>query len=135
MNYEAPNKRYKASKGLVYCCQYHVVLCTKYRRQLFDNRAQKVIQSEIELRQKDLTYTLHDVQVGGSYVHLVITVSHDLGIDSTLTLLKKYLSRKILMEFPTLKTKVSNLWTRERFISSVGVVSTEHVSRFIEQGV
>jgi putative transposase len=36
-------------------------------------------------------------------------------------------------EFPTLKSRLPTLWTRSKFISSVGSVSLEVVKKYIEE--
>ena len=47
MNLEQSSKKYHANHSIVYNCQYHVILCPKYRRKVFypplDTRLQELI--------------------------------------------------------------------------------------------
>ena len=47
MNLEQSSKKYHANHFIVYNCQYHVILCPKYRRKVFypplDTRLQELI--------------------------------------------------------------------------------------------
>lgn len=46
--------------------------------------------------------------------------------------IKGYTSHRLRTEFPKLKSRLPNLWTRSKFISTVGTVSLEVVKRYIE---
>lgn len=133
MNLSTPNKLYKASKDLVQCCQYHVIICTKYKRKLFTDEIQAFIKKRLYTHQVSLNYTLQDSDIGCNYVHVVIGVCPSIGINTMLTKIKNQLSADMYSKFPQLKSKVSNLWTRRRFISSIGIVDSKHILKFINQ--
>lgn len=46
--------------------------------------------------------------------------------------IKGYTSNILRKEFKSLRTRVPTLWTRSKFISSVGAVSLEVVKKYIE---
>ena len=47
--------------------------------------------------------------------------------------IKGYTAHTLRGEFPKLRSRLPNLWTRSKFISTVGAVSLEIVKRYIEQ--
>jgi len=46
--------------------------------------------------------------------------------------IKGYTSHVLRTEYPWLKKRLPSLWTRSKFISSVGAVSLEVVQKYIE---
>jgi putative transposase len=66
------------------------------------------------------------------HVHLLILCSAKKHIHTIVSNIKGYLSRTLREEFPTLKSKLPSLWSRGKFISTVGSVSLEIVKQYIE---
>ena len=62
--------KYKSNNNIVYCCKYHVVWCTKYRR--------KVLTEKVETRLKELLSEIAEkinVEIG-SPVLMVINLAY-----------------------------------------------------------
>lgn len=129
-NYD--NKKYKSSEHLVYSCQYHVIFCPKYRRQVLVNG--------VDIRLKELflqiaekyEFNILDMEVMPDHVHLIIDCNPRFGIMECVHKLKGGTAKIIREEFPYLKSRLPNMWTRESFISSVGAVSLDIVKKYIE---
>ena len=83
-------------------------------------------------KQKEFKYELLDAEVMPDHVHLLISVNPKIGIYQVVSLIKGYTSHELREEFPFLKTKLPCLWTRSRFISSVGAVTLDIVKQYIE---
>ncbi len=132
MEIKQTTKKYKSEKTLVYSCQYHVIFCPKYRR--------KVLTSGIDIRLKELVlekqeqygYEVLDMEVMSDHVHLLLDVNPQIGICKVVRQIKGYTSPTLRKEFPALKKRLPSLWTRSKFISTVGAVTLEVVKKYIE---
>lgn len=126
-------KEYNSISGLVYSCQYHVVFTPKFRR--------KVLVGGIDLRLKELVlekqneyeFRVLDMEVMPDHVHLLISCNPKKGVYDIVNHIKGYSSHVLREEFPSLKTRLPTLWTRSKFISSVGSVTLDVVKKYIEE--
>lgn len=127
------HKKYKTTPTMVYSCQYHVIFTTKYRRKVLTEPIQERAKQLVLEKQNDYEYELLEMEVMSDHVHLLIDVCPQKGIYKTVGLIKGHLSNILRTEFKELKTKLPTLWTRSKFISSVGSVSLETVKKYIEE--
>lgn len=113
-------------------CIYHVVFCTKFRRKVLDDEIQDLIKQIIKEKQKEWKYKIHALEVCEDHVHLLLQVDPELGINNIIAKIKGLTSGIIRKNFPKVKSRIPTLWTRGRFIASVGSVSLETVKQYIE---
>lgn len=127
-----PHSIYRTTETTVYCCRYHVIFCPKYRR--------KVLSEPIAKRLKEVVYSLEDannfkvleMEVLPDHVHLLLDVDPTVGINIIVSRIKGKTSNVLNREFPELKRKLPTLWTRSKFIATVGSVSLDVVKQYIE---
>lgn len=118
-----------------YCiskCIYHVVFCTKFRRKVLDDEIQDLIKNIIKEKQKEWLYKVHSLEVCEDHVHILLQVDPELGINNIVAKIKGLTSGIIRKNYPRVKSRIPTLWTRGRFIASVGSVSKETVKKYIE---
>ena len=72
------------------------------------------------------------IEIMPDHVHLVIENNPKVAIAQTVGKIKGYTSKVMRDEFPSLKSRLPTLWTRSKFISSVGSVTLEVVKQYIE---
>jgi putative transposase len=65
-------------------------------------------------------------------VHLLLDVNPQIGIAKIVGQIKGYTAHILRTEFPGLKKRLPSLWTRSKFVSSVGAVTLEVVQRHID---
>ena len=126
------NKEYKSKAHLIYSCQYHVIFCPKYRR--------KVLKDGIDIRLKEIfnevaikyDFNIIEMEIMEDHVHLLIDCNPRFGIMECVNKLKGTSANTLKKEFPELKSKLPNIWTRSAFISTVGSVSLDVVKKYIE---
>jgi putative transposase len=133
MTIVSPHKKYDSDGQFVFSCQYHVIFCPKYRRKVLIDGIDIRIKVLIEEKQEEYGYSVIDSEVMPDHVHLLLSVNPKIGIYSIVTKIKGYTSFVLRHEFPELVKKLPTLWTRSRFISSVGAVSLDVVKRYIEE--
>lgn len=126
-------KEYKTKTHLTYSCQYHVVFCPKYRRNIFINGIDESLKSIFNEVAIKYYFNIIEMEVMPNHIHLLIDCNPRFGIMNCINRLKSTSANKLPKLYPELKTKLPNLWTRSSFISTVGSMSLDLVKQYIEQ--
>ena len=133
MNIESPKeKTYHRKNSSVYSCQYHVIFCPKYRRPVLVDGIDERMKEILFEKQQDYGYSIIEMEVMSDHVHLLLDVDPDVGVAVVIGKIKGFTSNTLRKEFPSLKKRLPCLWTRSKFISTVGAVSLEVVKKYIE---
>lgn len=132
MKLEDSDKPYNFSRNLVFSCQYHVIFTPKYRRKVLSEPIQKRLKELILEKQEGLGYKVLEMEIMLDHVHLLLDSDPQKGIYQQINGIKGYTSKILRQEFPELKKRIPCLWTRSKFISSVGAVTLEVVKQYIE---
>ena len=132
MTITSPHKKYESDGQFIFSCQYHVIFCPKYRRKVLINGIDIRLKSLIEEKQQEYGYEVHDIEVMEDHVHLLLSVNPKVGVYTVVSKIKGYTSRTLRKEFPEIDKKIPTLWTRSRFISSVGAVTLDVVKKYIQ---
>lgn len=126
-------KQYKSDGTMIYSCQYHVIFTTKYRRKvLTENIAIRTKELILE-KQNEYQYEIFEMEVMPDHIHLLIDINPKIGVEKIISQIKGFLSNSLRKEFPSLKSRIPCLWTRSKFVSTVGSVSLEVVKKYIEE--
>lgn len=72
------------------------------------------------------------MEVLPDHVHLLLDVDPRAGINVVVGKIKGFTSHELRNEFPWLKKRLPTLWTRSKFISTVGAVTLDVVQQYIE---
>lgn len=126
------SKSYKHNNTTVYSCQYHIIFCPKYRRSVLDDKIQNRLKEIILNLQCELNFEVIEMEIMPDHVHLLLDIDPNVGISKVITVIKGHSSRILRDEFPRLKSRLPTLWTRSKFVSTVGSVSLDVVKRYIE---
>ena len=111
---------------------YHLVWCPKYRR--------KVLRGEIETRLKeilpqvaeDMDCKVEKMEVMPDHIHIFLRGTPILPIHLIVKNLKGKSSRILRSEFPSLRSRLPNLWTRSYYCETIGCISEDTVKKYIE---
>ena len=123
---------YTHKKGIVYKNQFHIIFCPKYRR--------KVLVNGIDIRLKEILYDIAKqknieikaLEIMPDHVHMFIEFDPRLMLHKIIKDFKGISSRVLREEFPSLKTRLPNMWTRSYFSCSIGHISEETIKQYIE---
>ena len=118
---------YTHKKGIVYKNQFHIIFCPKYRR--------KVLVNGIDIRLKEILYDIAKqknieikaLEIMPDHVHMFIEFDPRLMLHKIIKDFKGISSRILREEFPSLKTRLPNMWTRSYFSCSIGHISEETI--------
>ncbi len=126
-----PEQRYQKLNTVIWDCKYHVIFTPKYRRPVLKDGIDTRFEELVLEKQDEFGYQVIEMEVMEDHVHLLLYISPDKPIRSTISMLKGYTARVLREEFPSLKTRLPSLWTRSMFVTSVGSVSLETVKQYI----
>lgn len=128
---ERAPKPYHTDHSIVYSCQYHVIFCPKYRRPVLVDAIAARLKELILEKQGEYGYAVMGMEVMPDHVHLLLDVDPRIGIASVVAKIKGYTSHALREQYPWLKKRLPTLWTRSKFISTVGAVTLETVQQYI----
>lgn len=131
MKLEQSAKPYHTDHSIVYSCQYHVIFCPKYRRPVLEEAVAQRLKEMILEKQDEYGYAVMSMEIMPEHVHLLLDVDPRVGINNVVAKIKGYTSHELREEYPWLKKRLPTLWTRSKFISSVGAVTLDTVQRYI----
>ncbi len=132
MEIKKPDKKYKSNHSLVYSCQYHVIFCPKYRRKVLINGVDARLKELILEKQEQYGYEVLDMEIMSEHVHLLLDVNPQTGVMKVISQIKGYTAHELRKQFPWLKSRLPCMWTRSKFISTVGAVTPDVVKKYIE---
>jgi putative transposase len=132
MELHQSNKPYHTDHSIVYSCQYHVIFCPKYRRKVLTDAIAARMKELVLAKQAEYGYTVIEMEVLPDHVHLLLDVDPRAGINVVVGKIKGFTSHELRNEFPWLKKRLPTLWTRSKFISTVGAVTLSVVQQYIE---
>ena len=132
MEIQQHTKYYHTDHSIVYSCQYHVIFCPKYRRKVLSDAVAVRMKELVLGKQAEYGYSVIEMEVMPDHVHLLLDVDPRAGINVVVGKIKGFTSHELREEFPWLKKRLPTLWTRSRFISTVGAVTLAVVQQYIE---
>lgn len=127
------SKQYKTDGKVIYSCQYHVIFCPKYRRSVLIGKIEPRLKQLIKQKEQEYHFEVLEMEVMPDHVHLLLDVNPKYGVYDVVNHIKGFTSHELRKEFKELRTKLPTLWTRSKFISTVGAVTLEVVKRYIEE--
>lgn len=127
------SKEYKSDGTFLYSCQYHAIFCPKYRRSVLTGKIEQRLKELIKQKEQEYHFQILEMEVMPDHVHLLLDVNPKHGIYDIVNHIKGFTSHELRKEFKELRTKLPTLWTRSKFISTVGAVTLEVVKRYIEE--
>jgi putative transposase len=124
--------RYRRNAGSVYALKYHLVWCSKYRRNVLVGTIADELRSLISQKAQELGVTIEALEIMPDHVHLFIESDPTEAPQRLANQFKGYTSRILRLKFPQLRSRIPSLWSRSYYVGSIGHVSEETVKRYIE---
>ena len=121
----------KTNNNVAYRCIYHVVWCTKYRRDVITDdvsaRLREIAQAICDERGAELV----EFETMPDHAHLVLGVDPQYGIHRLVKGIKGRSSRLLRQEFSPLRTRIPTLWTNSYFVATTGGATLEVVKEYV----
>lgn len=126
-----PEPRYKSSRHTIWACDYHIIWCTKYRKQVLTNVIQERLKEIIMEKQEDYNYHITALEIMPEHVHLLAAIHPKYSVTEIVGKIKGYSSMVLRREFFGLK-RIRALWTSSKFVASSGGVTLEALKEYVK---
>lgn len=123
----------KRTRHAIYNINYHFVWCTKYRRTVLGKDVANRLDQLIREKAAELNGEVIDLTVQPDHTRLFCSFPPTIAPYQIMYRLKGYTAGVLREEFPWLKSRLPNLWTRSYYVGTAGHVSAETIKRYIEE--
>lgn len=127
---------YRKGDHCVYGCEYHVVITTKYRRNVINPGLWAHLERKLlEIPEHYPAIFFKTMNHDKDHVHLHVVIPPMVSVGSVIRLIKTNTARGIRERFPFLKKVywgTDSLWSSGYFVSTSGI-SSEVLKKYIEQ--
>lgn len=128
--------KYTHARTCVYNINYHIVWCTKYRKNVLNSQiSERLYQLVLEIAD-DKGFTVVECKVGDNdHVHCFVSAPPKISVTQIVKYLKGISGNTLLKEFPELRTVLwkGQLWNGSYFCETIGSTSEENILKYIER--
>ena len=116
-------------------CQYHVIWCPKYRKDIFKDEGLRGYTWELfEKIGAEYGVRIAAMEIADDHVHLLMMIPPKLSVAEVVGAFKSISAREVFKRFPSVKKQLGagELWRDGYFVKSVGSgVTKENVKEYI----
>ena len=120
-------------RGYVYSLQYHIVWCTKYRKQILWNGIDEEVKSMLEEIAEEYSFQILAMEVMPDHIHLLLDCKPQFRISDMVKIMKGNTARWLFLRHPELKRSLwgGHLWNPSYCAVTVSDCSREQVTQYI----
>ena len=125
----------KQGRGYVYCIQYHIVWCVKYRRKVLFGDVEKSLKEIILKIASDNNFEISEMETDKDHIHLLVECSPQHQIPNIIKALKGVSARLLMKEYGNeLKKQLwgGHLWNPSYFIATVSENTETQIRNYIK---
>lgn len=123
----------KRTRHAAYNINYHFVWIPKFRRKILVDRLATRLEEMIREKSAELGGEVLNLRVMPDHVHLFCSFPPTMAPYQIMHRLKGYTAHELREEFPYLKSRLPNLWTRSYYVGTAGNVSAQTIQRYIDE--
>lgn len=123
--------KYKSDSHYTYSCRFQIVFCPKYRCPVLVDGVKDRLKEIISEYAKSASIDILRMEIMPDNVRLLLDCPIDAAPLAVAKSIKQRSANILKREFPNLKSRLPNLWTRNVFIATVGSVSLDVVDTYI----
>jgi len=119
----------------VYHCDYHLILVTKYRRQVFNEGIFAYFEDRLaEVREHYPLIKIKTVNHDRDHVHFLISLPPTMTVGKVVGIIKQNTAKNLKQKFPFIKSVywgTDSVWSEGYFVTTVGINETI-IQKYIE---
>ena len=131
MRLETPDLVYQTTRYSTYACEYHIIWCVKYRRSALSEEIQARFKELVLDSEEKYGYIIRALETMADHVHLLISIPPTESVGLMVGKIKSMTAKVLREEFPHLKSRLPNLWTRSYFAASTGGVTLQVLKEYV----
>ncbi len=118
----------------VFAMYYHLVLCVKYRRKVFDDTTSEYARSIFERLAPDYNITLLEWNHDVDHVHIMFKAQPNSELSKFINAYKSASSRLIKRDYPQIREKLwkEYFWSQSFCLLTTGGAPMEVIRKYIE---
>ena len=109
----------------VYECDYHIVLVTKYRKEIFSEGIFAYISKKLaEITEHYPLIRFKIVSHDKNHIHMLVSIPPTISVGKVVGIVKQNTSRELKQKFPFVKEVywgTDSVWSEGYFVSTVGI--------------
>ena len=131
--YDINNNDLTYGRGYVYSLQYHIVWCTKYRKQVLQNGIDEEVKLMLEEIAQEYSFQILAMEVMPDHIHLLLDCKPQFRISDMVKIMKGNTARWLFLKHPELKQSLwgGHLWNPSYCAVTVSDRSREKVTHYI----
>jgi putative transposase len=134
--YNVFSMKYRIDKGChsLYCIQFHLVFCVKYRRKVLTVPVSERLKSLVSEIASKFDVHVIEQETDLDHIHVLFASKPSVTLSKFINSLKSVTSRMIRKEFPEVKKDLweDKFWSPSYFLASVGQVTLDDVKKYVE---
>jgi len=120
----------------VYHCEYHVVIVTKYRREIFREGVFAYMRKQLaEVSEHYPQIKFRQVNHDKDHIHMLISVPPTMNVGKAVGIIKQNTARQLKQTFPFIKKiywGTDAVWSEGYFVTTVGA-NEKIIRKYIEE--
>ena len=127
---------YHSGSHCKYLTQYHIIWCPKFRYSVLTNGIDVKLKEILQDICDTYHYKIKALEVMPDHIHIFVDCPYTVAPSDIARTLKSISAIRLFREYPELKrfyAKCGALWSPGSFISTIGHISEETVTRYIEE--
>ena len=119
--------------GYVYLLQYHIVWCTKYRKQVFQDGLEEEVKAFLKKTAESIDIKIDAMEVMPDHIHLLVRCKPQCRLSDAIKIRKGNIARWLVLKHPELKAALwgGHLWNPTYFVVTVSDRNAEQVRDYI----
>lgn len=118
----------------VYCIQFHLVFCVKYRHKVLTDPISERLKSLVVNIASNFGIRIIEQETDKDHIHILFASKPSVTLSKFINSLKSVTSRMIRKEFPEVRKELwgKAFWSPSYFLASVGQVTLSDVKKYVE---
>ena len=132
--YDINDQSLTYGRGYVYSLQYHIVWCTKYRKQILTGGIDEALKAMLGQIAAEYSFKIMAMEVMPDHVHLLLDCKPQFMISDMVKIMKGNTARWLFLKYPELKKSLwgGHLWNPSYCAVTVSDRSRAQVMQYIE---
>jgi putative transposase len=123
----------RRTRHAAYEIRYHFVGVPKYRRKVLAGGIPERLTALLYEKTQEMGGEIIDLVIQPDHVHLFGIFRPTLAPHQIMHGLKGYTAFMLRKEFPHLKSRLPNMWTRSYYVGTAGNVSAQTIQRYLDE--
>lgn len=122
-------------RGYVYCLQYHVVWCTKYRRDILTGSVDDDFKELMHQIAEEQDIRIIAMETMPDHVHMLIETKPQCRISDAIKIFKGTSAWHLFKLHPEIKSKLwgGHMWNPSYFVATVSDRTKEQIEQYIHE--